>query len=68
MTDQYDRASELEQMARDDALRARRDEGPAMTGYCFYCAEKVADGLRWCDAECRDEWATRAEIKKRQGQ
>jgi len=26
------------------------------TGRCLWCNEPLADGRRWCDAECRDEW------------
>ena len=29
------------------------------TGRCLWCGEPVADGRRWCDAECRDEWERR---------
>lgn len=38
------------------ALRARRPEGPAFTGFCLFCNESMGKNMRWCDAECRDAW------------
>ena len=38
------------------ALKVRAPEGPSATGMCLCCGEPLADGLRWCDAECRDVW------------
>lgn len=51
-----DQATEREELDRELALRNRRDEGPRPCGHCHYCSETVAAGLRWCDAECRDDW------------
>ena len=30
-------------------------------GKCYNCGEKVAEGVRWCDKDCQDDW------KKRRG-
>lgn len=37
-------------------ITRRREAGPAPTGYCLWCGESVTQGMRWCDAECRDDW------------
>ncbi|GAB4112981.1 MAG: hypothetical protein Fur0019_19390 [Tibeticola sp.] len=42
------------EMAR--LLKLRRASGPAPTGECLWCGEKVAEHLRWCSVECRDDW------------
>ncbi|TXF11919.1 DUF2116 family Zn-ribbon domain-containing protein [Pelomicrobium methylotrophicum] len=42
------------EMAR--LLQLRRDSGPAPTGACLWCGEKLAHPLRWCDEDCRDDW------------
>ena len=38
------------------ALQVRKPEGPSATGICLFCGEPVGGGVRWCDAECRDDW------------
>ncbi len=38
------------------ALLVRKPEGPKATGRCLSCEKKLAEGLRWCDAACRDDW------------
>ncbi len=54
---------EIEQALR--AALARRGAGApqevAATGFCLNCAAPLAEGVRWCDAACRDEWAARRE-------
>ncbi|MDR2261065.1 MAG: hypothetical protein LBE06_09120 [Azoarcus sp.] len=41
-----------------DALRvgAHKPVAPQADGKCLWCGEVLADGRRWCDAACRDEW------------
>lgn len=55
-SDDFDIASEREELARSMAIAAKRPAGPAPTGRCLYCDELVADTQRWCDASCRDAW------------
>ncbi|WP_274585342.1 hypothetical protein V9W64_10550 [Neisseria leonii] len=59
MTDELDLASEREELMRQSALyrqskAAVREAEP--TGSCLYCEEPLSDGLRWCNADCRDDW------------
>ena len=56
MTDQFDRATEREEMDREAALKLRKPEGPTPTGECLWCGEPVESPRRWCNAECRDAW------------
>ncbi|MDG4866541.1 hypothetical protein P8631_00750 [Guyparkeria sp. 1SP6A2] len=58
MTDAIDRARELEERARADALADmanQAQEGPKATGYCLNCEAPIDPPRRWCDVECRDE-------------
>lgn len=52
----FDKASDLEQFQRDQALEQRKPEGPKACGFCWSCEEPLSAGLRFCDALCRDEW------------
>lgn len=54
--DIFDRATEREEQDRDRALQYRRPTGPTATGQCLACEQPLPAGLRWCDAECRDDW------------
>ena len=29
------------------------------TGYCFNCGEELPPGMRWCDADCTQDWERR---------
>lgn len=51
-----DQATVVEERDRELALARRMPEGPLPIGVCLNCEERVADGLRWCDATCRDDW------------
>jgi hypothetical protein len=54
--DPLDHASENEYIARTFAQSIRKPEGPVANGKCFYCLETIAFPLRWCNADCRDDW------------
>lgn len=54
MTDDLDMAKETEEFSLRNNLKTRREAGPDATGECLNCGEVTA--LRWCNAECRDEW------------
>ena len=56
MSDNFDSASDLEELDRNMAMANRRAAGPVATGRCLHCDEIVGDAQRWCDAECRDQW------------
>lgn len=59
MADQVDVASDLEALELQSMLnlqRKRREDVVKANGFCLYCETPLSDGLRWCDAECRDEW------------
>lgn len=56
MADVTDRADVEVERSLAYALRQRRPEGPAETGFCLSCSEDLPQGRRWCDAVCRDEW------------
>lgn len=58
MADEIDRAqTHIEMMAEENIRASKKPEGPRPTGYCLHCDEPVAEGHRWCDTECRDDWA-----------
>ena len=58
-----DLASRLEDQARTLALaRIQRDAGGGeglRPGICGNCRARIADVLRWCDEDCRADWARR---------
>lgn len=60
--DDFDRASEIEQMARDAAIKkASTYTRIKPCGKCLNCGEEVESDLRWCDAECRTDFEYRNE-------
>lgn len=58
MTDEFDMASDREQMARDKAIAEIQSKplAAAAKGICLECEKPVAEGVRWCCKECRDDW------------
>ncbi len=55
-----DWAEATEALEREHAIEAARGATPARaTGRCLNCGEPLAQGLRWCDTDCRDDWARR---------
>ena len=64
MADFADLGAAREEMDRDLALKARAPEGPAATGACLHCGEPLCNGLRWCDAECRDAWHLEQKVRR----
>ena len=59
MADEFDRASETEELMRASALYQHsklQQKVIVATGYCLYCEAPLEDGRRWCDADCRDDW------------
>ncbi len=61
MADEIDIANDRAQQDLDEALaRACRHE-PALapTGWCYNCAEPMADDRLFCDRDCRDDYEHR---------
>lgn len=61
--DDSDRASAIESAAIDlgvetARLKAAKPEFEAV-GHCLNCLEELEDGLRFCDADCRDDFIRR---------
>lgn len=57
MSDNLDIASDREELDRQSALRScRKPTGPEATGECLYCSERLPAPMRWCDADCRNDW------------
>ncbi len=56
MADEADIANVRVALRDKVALEVRKPLGPLATGWCYNCLGMVAKGLRWCDADCRDDW------------
>ena len=56
MDDNLDRANDELEMSLAQALRQRKPEGPMPTGRCLWCDDITNDFVRWCNADCRDQW------------
>lgn len=54
--DEADIAAERLEREMDALLRRRAKSGPCPTGACLWCGEPLRHPLRWCDADCRDDW------------
>lgn len=54
--DEADLTADLLEREMARLLRLRREAGPAPTGECLWCGAKLRRPLRWCDADCRDDW------------
>ena len=54
--DEIDQANEQAERYLSTSMRLRRPAGPEAKGECHYCGEPLAEGLRWCDVECREGW------------
>jgi len=54
MPDDFDRSLEQQELILEAERNHRKPTGPAPTGWCLWCGEDVAEGKRWCDADCRD--------------
>jgi hypothetical protein len=61
--DESDRASAIESAAIDIGIEAARIKAAKpefeAVGACLNCGEKLEDGLRFCDADCRDDFILR---------
>lgn len=68
MSDEFDRASDLEEIHREMAIRdvQQRTSLPDV-GACYYCSEHTPPGRRFCDSECRDGYEAEQAARKRNG-
>lgn len=66
--DFLDDASENESNERERLIqKARKARTVQATGHCLYCNAELADGRRWCDEWCRDDWSLEQEASQRHG-
>ena len=60
MSDEVDRAQDLERMSNEDALQAARKKAQAMPtgepGECEWCGEYFARLVNGACGRCRDKW------------
>lgn len=59
MADIIDNANDAADVFFRSALSSKAKEGPPATGYCHNCEEKIEFPNRWCDEDCRADWARR---------
>ena len=56
IADPLDRAAIETENMMQAALTYRKPTGPVANGECHNCGAHLDDGLRWCNAACRDDW------------
>lgn len=61
--DEVDLTAERLDREMERLLARREAAGPAPTGNCLWCGEPLRAPLRWCDADCRDDWCRYEGIK-----
>lgn len=68
MADICDQADDVIQAGLDNAADAARHAGrlPAR-GRCHNCDALLVGDLRFCDADCRDDWQRREDQRRRTG-
>ena len=69
MSDVIDMACEREQIDRDLAIANALRSTPVLPacGQCYNCLDPLPAGLRFCDSECRNDYATRKAAEVRRG-
>lgn len=67
MSDKADYAEEITEAARNAAIAAARKSKPQLPckGACYNCDEPLGEGLRFCDADCRDDFVQRRNARQR---
>lgn len=65
--DEVDRASLEVESSTDQAIAAARRSAELLfsIGQCYYCSEPLHGGLRFCDADCRDDYEFELAAKRR---
>jgi hypothetical protein len=59
-------AADLTQQQHLDRAMSRRHATLPSVGTCYSCAERVAEGRRFCDSDCLSDWE-RIEAARRRG-
>ena len=69
MADFSDKASDREELDRGIALAAARCHVPDLPsiGQCYNCDAPLPDGARFCDCDCRNDYATRKRCEALRG-
>lgn len=68
MPDIADNAQDHIERETAGLLAARKPAGPKADGRCHNCNSLVPPGLRWCDADCREDWERDQRAAKRGGE
>ena len=66
MSDEIDIASVQEEAYRAAALNRRHASLPSV-GQCYSCGAPVEGSLRFCNADCRDDWEKDEAARRRGG-
>ena len=69
MTDVIDYACEREQHDRDLCIAAAMKHEPPLpaAGQCYNCLSALPEGTRFCDADCRNDYANRKRCEALRG-
>lgn len=60
MSDVIDQANErAEQFLNHSIHSVKKPSVPEATGECFNCGDIILNDVRWCDADCRNDWELR---------
>lgn len=54
--DYVDRSNDVAEVYLTESRAWRKPEVSAPGGLCLNCGEVLEPALRWCDADCRDDW------------
>lgn len=67
MSDDFDRASDLEAFQRELAIaKERMKRKTPFTGHCLCCNEVITEG-RFCSIDCREDYELEQKIKRISG-
>jgi len=55
--------ADIELALKGQLSAVSRLDSVAATGACLNCGEALAEGQRWCDSDCRDDWSRSGQTK-----
>jgi hypothetical protein len=68
ISDPFDVATRTEETERERAIAAARQPIHVLaTGACLFCEEPAAEGVRFCDATCRDGFDNQQKLRRQRG-